>query len=68
MLDNLALLCYDIAKLRGAIAENEMGGEVMADKLEKVVEELKHLDDDELNKVWGFALGLMAKRDTVPAA
>lgn len=40
----------------------------MTDKLEKVVEELKHLDDDELNKVWGFALGLMAKRDAVPAA
>lgn len=34
----------------------------MAEKLEQVVADLKHLDDDELNKVWGFALGLMAKR------
>ena len=40
------------------------------DKLEKVVaelkhldgDELKHLDGDELNKVWGFALGLLASR------
>lgn len=34
----------------------------MAEKLEKIVAELKHLNDDELNKVWGFALGLMARK------
>lgn len=31
------------------------------DNLEKVVAELKHLDGDELNKVWGFALGPAGK-------
>lgn len=34
----------------------------MAEKLAQVLSDLKHLDEDELNKVWGFALGLMAKR------
>ena len=38
------------------------------DKLEKVVDELKHLDGDELNKVWGFALGLLASRPVDQAA
>lgn len=38
------------------------------DNLEKVVAELKHLDGDELNKVWGFALGLLASRPVDQAA
>lgn len=37
-------------------------------KLEEVVTELKHLDGDELNKVLGFALGLMASRPVDQAA
>lgn len=37
-------------------------------KLEEVVAELKHLDGEELNKVWGFALGLMASRPVDQAA
>lgn len=40
----------------------------MAEKLEKVVADLKHLDNDELNKVWGFALGLLARRPDDQAA
>ena len=47
--------------------KENMGGEAM-DKLEKVVADLKHLDGDELNKVWGFALGLLASRPVDQAA
>ena len=38
------------------------------DKLEKVVADLKHLDSEELTKVWGFALGLLASRPVDQAA
>lgn len=36
----------------------------MAEQLEKVISDLKKLNPDELNRAWGFALGMIATRDT----
>ena len=63
-------LSYDKVKTQfrhGLSREENMGGEAM-DKLEKVVADLKHLDSEELTKVWGFALGLLASRPVDQAA
>ena len=60
------MLRYNQAK-ENLSGKKNMGGEAM-DKLEKVVADLKHLDGDELNKVWGFALGLLASRPVDQAA
>ena len=38
------------------------------DKLEKVVADLKHLDGDELNKVWGFSISTNAIEKSAPNA